>query len=125
VTFANADSLDKFSIPSKNGLRFLNNQPLNAETLPHFLDDKITPNDRHFVRNNGLVPSFDPERGTKSWTLTIDGEVHNPLTLKLEQLKRFKQFTYSFGVTQPMVVPGWNPKGYLNNAMHRIVITAL
>ncbi len=26
------------------------------------------------------------------------------------------------GVSQPMVVPGWNPKGYLNNACHRIAI---
>ena len=98
VTSANADSLDKFSIPGKNGLRFLNNRPLNAETFPHFLDDKITPNDRHFVRNNGLVPSFDPERETKGWTLKIDGEVHNPLILNLEQLKRFKQFTYSLQI---------------------------
>jgi hypothetical protein len=23
---------------------------------------------------------------------------------------------------QPMVVPGWNPKGYLNNAAHRIAV---
>ena len=98
VTSANADSLDKFSIPGKNGLRFLNNRPLNAETLPHFLDDNITPNDRHFVRNNGLVPSFEPERETKGWTLKIDGEVHNPLILNIEQLKRFKQFTYSLQI---------------------------
>ncbi|MCF8719481.1 sulfite oxidase [Nitrospina gracilis] len=27
------------------------------------------------------------------------------------------------GVMQPMVVPGWNPSGYLNNAMHRIAVT--
>ena len=26
------------------------------------------------------------------------------------------------GLMQPMVVPGWNPKGYLNNACHRIAI---
>lgn len=26
------------------------------------------------------------------------------------------------GVSQPMVVPGWNPKGYLNNACHRIAV---
>ena len=26
------------------------------------------------------------------------------------------------GIAQPMVVPGWNPKGYLNNACHRIAI---
>jgi sulfite oxidase len=26
------------------------------------------------------------------------------------------------GVMQPMVIPGWNPKGYLNNACHRIAV---
>ncbi len=26
------------------------------------------------------------------------------------------------GIAQPMLVPGWNPKGYLNNACHRIAI---
>ena len=26
------------------------------------------------------------------------------------------------GVAQPMLVPGWNPKGYLNNATHRIAV---
>jgi hypothetical protein len=30
--------------------------------------------------------------------------------------------TDSQGVSQPMVLPGWNPKGYLNNACHRIAI---
>ena len=28
----------------------------------------------------------------------------------------------SNGVSQPMLLPGWNPKGYLNNACHRIAI---
>ncbi|MEM0954570.1 MAG: sulfite oxidase [Pseudomonadota bacterium] len=28
--------------------------------------------------------------------------------------------TDTSGIAQPMVVPGWNPKGYLNNATHRI-----
>ena len=28
------------------------------------------------------------------------------------------------GRSQPMVVPGWNPKGYLNNACHRIAVLA-
>lgn len=28
----------------------------------------------------------------------------------------------SEGRSQPMVVPGWNPKGYLNNACHRIAV---
>lgn len=26
------------------------------------------------------------------------------------------------GTSQPMVLPGWNPKGYLNNASHRIAV---
>ena len=26
------------------------------------------------------------------------------------------------GNQQPMIVPGWNPKGYLNNAAHRIAV---
>jgi DMSO/TMAO reductase YedYZ molybdopterin-dependent catalytic subunit len=30
--------------------------------------------------------------------------------------------TDSNGVSQPMLLPGWNPKGYLNNACHRIAI---
>jgi DMSO/TMAO reductase YedYZ molybdopterin-dependent catalytic subunit len=29
------------------------------------------------------------------------------------------------GKSQPMVLPGWNPKGYLNNACHRIAIKRL
>ena len=89
-----ADPLDDLTIPGKNGLRVLNNRPLNAETPPHLLDDVITPNDRHFVRNNGLVPEIDKT----GWTLTVDGEVHNPLALTLEQLKRFKQYTYALQI---------------------------
>ena len=30
--------------------------------------------------------------------------------------------TDSKGVMQPVVLPGWNPKGYLNNACHRIAL---
>jgi sulfite oxidase len=30
--------------------------------------------------------------------------------------------TDSNGVSQPMLIPGWNPKGYLNNACHRIAV---
>ena len=26
------------------------------------------------------------------------------------------------GVSQPMVLPGWNPRGYLNNACHRVAV---
>jgi DMSO/TMAO reductase YedYZ molybdopterin-dependent catalytic subunit len=30
--------------------------------------------------------------------------------------------TDSNGLSQPMVVPGWNPRGYLNNACHRVAV---
>jgi DMSO/TMAO reductase YedYZ molybdopterin-dependent catalytic subunit len=33
--------------------------------------------------------------------------------------------TDSAGRAQPMVLPGWNPKGYLNNACHRIAVQAV
>ncbi len=33
--------------------------------------------------------------------------------------------TDSQGIMQPMVVPGWNPSGYINNAMHRIAVTVV
>lgn len=32
--------------------------------------------------------------------------------------------TDAMGQAQPMVLPGWNPKGYLNNATHRIALLA-
>jgi len=90
----------------KGGLRVLNNRPFNAEALPHLLDDDITPNQKHFVRNNGLLPPSANSRKTalgafftaQDWTLTVDGEVHNPLTLSLEQLKRFKRHTLALTI---------------------------
>ena len=30
----------------------------------------------------------------------------------------------NLGRSQPMVVPGWNPRGYLNNACHRVAVQA-
>ncbi|MBF0162661.1 MAG: sulfite oxidase [Magnetococcales bacterium] len=58
-------------------------RPLNLETPVHLLDDAVTPTERHFVRNHGTVPEGNPE----TWTLTIDGEVDNPLTLSLKDLQ--------------------------------------
>lgn len=33
--------------------------------------------------------------------------------------------TDSDGIQQPMVLPGWNPKGYLNNVCHRVAVYAV
>ena len=46
-------------------------------------------------------------------------------TLEFEQPGYYEiwaRATDDQGRSQPMVVPGWNPKGYLNNAAHRIAI---
>ncbi len=71
-------------LAGKEGLTVLNDRPLNAETPAHLLDDDVTPNARHFIRNNGIPPeSMDPA----NWTLTIDGEVGNAMELSVEELK--------------------------------------
>lgn len=85
-----------FKIEGKNGLTVLNDRPVNAETPPPNLDDAITPNSRHFVRNNGLVPEMAKTGNAAGWKLTIDGEVNTPLTLTLDDLKtKFKSVTYA------------------------------
>ncbi len=89
-----AHSNDPFSLPGKHpGLVILNDRPINAETPPHLLDDKITPGDKLFVRNNGLVPE---NINLKTWTLTIEGEsVNSKKTYSLADLKsKFKNHTY-------------------------------
>ncbi|MEM8685589.1 MAG: sulfite oxidase [Pseudomonadota bacterium] len=37
----------------------------------------------------------------------------------------FVRATDELGRSQPMLVPNWNPKGYLNNACHRIAVQAV
>ena len=47
---------EKTILKYKKGLSVLNDRPINAETPPHLLNDLITPTNRLFVRNNGLIP---------------------------------------------------------------------
>lgn len=78
----------------KEGLMVLGDRPLNAETPAHLLDDDITPFKHLFVRMNGLVPQTALDANAEGWTLTIDGEVDNPLTLSIDDLKsRFENVT--------------------------------
>lgn len=80
-----------FRVEGKDGLVIINDRPLNAEAPAHLLDDDITPTARHFIRNNGLPPEIaDPA----TWTLTLDGEVEEPLVLDLDTLRsRFEVVT--------------------------------
>jgi sulfite oxidase len=67
-------------------LRVLGREPLVLETPLHLLDDETTPEDRFFVRNNGLEPA--PVADPEAWSFSVDGEVERPLRLALGDLKR-------------------------------------
>ena len=85
---------DSFEIYGKEGLKILNDRPLNAETPAHLLDDAVTPSSRLFVRNNGIPPSMLEVR-QDDWVLRVEGEsCKNPKTYKISELKnRFKTHT--------------------------------
>ncbi len=87
IPAALAEEKKSFVFHGKDGLTVLNDRPVNAETPPHLLDDDVTPNNRFFVRNNGLVPEKARKMDAGGWTLAIDGEVSNPLKLSLQDLK--------------------------------------
>mgnify|MGYP000645723830 CR=1 FL=1 len=85
---------DPFKLFKKNKeMVVLNDKPWNIEAKAHLLDDKITPNSKMFIRNNGRIPE---NIDVNNWTLTIDGEaVKNKKTYSLAELKsKFKQYTY-------------------------------
>jgi len=97
----------KDTIEGKDGLTVFNDRPVNAETLPHFLDDAITPTKNHFIRNNGIAPgSFD----AKGWKLTIDGLVDKPMTLTIDELsKKFEVVTAAL-----QIECGGNGRGFFD-----------
>jgi DMSO/TMAO reductase YedYZ molybdopterin-dependent catalytic subunit len=85
---ANAPSV----IEGKDGLIILNDRPVNAETPAHLLDDEVTPNNRMFVRNNGVPPAaIDVD----NWALEIGGEsCVNGTSFSISELKqRFETVT--------------------------------
>lgn len=94
-------------LDGKDGLTLLNDRPVNAETPPELLDDAITPTNRHFIRNNGIPPE---DVDAKSWTLTIDGFVDNPMELSIADLR--KNFDV---VTMALTLEcGGNGRGFFN-----------
>lgn len=85
---------EAFAIPGKDGLKVLNDRPINAETPAHLLDDRVTPASRLFVRNNGIPPQTDGI-DANAWELRVDGEAcARPQTFTLGELRdRFAQHT--------------------------------
>jgi DMSO/TMAO reductase YedYZ molybdopterin-dependent catalytic subunit len=76
-------------IEGKEGLIVLNDRPVNAETPIALLDDDVTSNAAHFIRNNGLVPERAKHQDLTGWRLTVDGNVRKTLRLDLDDLKRY------------------------------------
>ena len=65
-----------------------------------------------------LVASLDAPANRLAWQ-RFRAEVAFP---EAGYYEIWARATDSAGVAQPMVLPGWNPKGYLNNACHRIAV---
>ena len=74
-------------LESKRLLTLLSDRPLNAETPVHLLDDDITPNHLHFVRNNGHIPERALSGRLGDWSLAIDGEVEHPRQWTLAEIR--------------------------------------
>ncbi|MGI9533089.1 sulfite oxidase [Lutimonas sp.] len=93
-TFLGDQDPDPFSLFNLDReMLVLNNRPFNIEAQAHLLDDKITPNEKMFIRNNGLRPqNIDAD----NWTLTIDGEsVKEQKSYSLTELRqKFKLYKY-------------------------------
>lgn len=81
------------SLGKNPALKVLNDRPWNVETPIHLLDDKVTPADKMFIRNNGLIPD---KIDVSKWVLSIKGEsVKNEKSYTLSELKnKFKNYSY-------------------------------
>lgn len=88
---------DLTSMGKSDGLYILNNRPWSIETPAHLLDDRITPSDKLFVRNNGIPPE---NIDVASWKLSIEGEsVLRKTELGLNELKsKFKSYSYQLTI---------------------------
>ena len=74
-------------VAGKDKLIVRSPRPINLETPLKELSADITPTDLFFVRNNYDGPEIDAGQ----YVLKVDGEVDNPLTLRLDDLKRMEQ----------------------------------
>ena len=57
-----------------------------------------------------------------AWQRWSQDEIKFP---KIGYYEVWAKATDENGVSQPMILPGWNPKGYLNNACHRVAVQAV
>jgi DMSO/TMAO reductase YedYZ molybdopterin-dependent catalytic subunit len=74
--------------PGKERLIVRSSRPINLETRLGDLTAYQTPEEVFFVRNNYDTAPIDPAQ----WSLKIEGEVDNPVVLRLEDLRKLPAF---------------------------------
>ncbi len=74
----------------------LNDRPWNMEAQAHILDDDVTPAEKMFIRNNGIIPE---QIDLSTWTLTIEGESAKQVKSYSLQELRSKFTKYSYQLT--------------------------
>lgn len=100
IPAALANSDQDFKVEGKEGLIYLNDRPINAETPPHLLDDDFTPGKHLFIRNNGQPPlNTDPD----DWQLRIVADAgtakQETVVMTLDTLKRkYKHYSYALQI---------------------------
>jgi len=75
-------------VPGKERLIVRSPRPINLETGLADLTSYYTPEELFFVRNNYDAAPVDPAL----WALKIEGEIDNPVLLRLDDLKRLPVF---------------------------------
>jgi len=93
-------------------LDVLGDAPLVAQTPESLLNDDTTPTALMFIRNNGRIPApaSDPDR----WTVKIDGEVENELSLTLADLKS----TFETVTHRLLIECGGNGRSFFQPPVH-------
>src|SRR5262245_55718496 len=75
----------------KPGFIVRSDGPVDLETPMTALDKSwLTAIENHYVRCHLPTPNID-DQIARSWTLTIDGEVNQPLKLTMDDLRKFRQ----------------------------------
>lgn len=95
VAWAQEDAFVDWIRAEKPDLTLYASRPVNGELAPHLLSDSVTPSERHFVRNNGLIPERAMTGDLTGYALTIEGRVKNAKTWSFADLEKLPQSTYA------------------------------
>src|ERR1035437_7111911 len=81
---------DSVAVPGKDGMILRSYRFFDLEMPPEYANSWITPVQHFFVRNHMHEPST---LDAGDWRLSIGGEVENPLTLSLADLRKIESHT--------------------------------